>query len=154
MPQLRPCHAVRHNHNHKVPSLILAVQETFKVGEDTYLDSVSPKGTHAVVFEDNEETGYFYAAGTHPDLQVFDALHVYNVVDVADKGKLCKAQIVWSEDGMKAALLINNYCHAVFDFVNKAGYCRNGFPEPNSEWTLIKQRVLTNELIDDVFGTA
>ena len=115
--------------------MILDIEETFVVGQDTYVDSVSPKGSQAVVFEDNKETGYFYAAETKPSLQVLDALHIYNVADVVNKEKPSKAQIVWTDDGLKAALLINDYCHAVFDFVQKAGYCRNGFPEPNGEWT-------------------
>lgn len=131
--------------------MILAVEEVFSIGKDTYLSSVSPKGTHAVVFEDNEETGYFYAAETYPNLQVLDALHVYNVADVADKGEPCQAQIAWSEDGLKAALLINSHCHAAFDFVNKAGFCRNAFPKANGEWAQVKQRKLTEELVDDLF---
>lgn len=131
--------------------MIVTVEEAIVIGKDTYLSSVSPKGTHAVVFEDNEETGYFYAAGTYPNLQVLDALHVYNTADVADKAESCKVQIVWSEDGLKAALLINSHCHAAFDFVNRAGYCRNAFPDANGEWVLIKQRKLTDELIDDLF---
>ena len=131
--------------------MIATVEEFFIIGKDTYLSSVSPKGTHAVVFEDNEETGYFYAAETYPNLQVLDALHVYNVADVTDRGETCKAQIVWSEDGRKAALIINSRCHAAFDFVPRAGYCRNAFPPANGEWAQVKQRKLTDELIDDLF---
>jgi hypothetical protein len=132
--------------------LILDVKETFTVGQDTYLDSVSPKGSHAVVFEDNEETGYFYAAETMPSLQVLDALHIYNVADVVDKAKPINAQIIWTEDGLKTALLINDSCHAVFDFAQKAGYCLNGFPEANGEWTQIRERILTDEVIDGIFS--
>jgi hypothetical protein len=39
---------------------------------------------------------------------------------------------VWSEDGAKCALLINDYPHAAFDFAAKRGYCRTNFPNfPN-----------------------
>jgi hypothetical protein len=109
--------------------MILDIEETFVVGEDTYFQSSSIKGNHAVFFEDDEQTGYFYAAETEPSFQVLDALHIYNVIDVIDKAKPSKAQICWTDDGLKAALLINNYCHAAFDFSRKAGYSRNGFPK-------------------------
>jgi len=46
-----------------------------------------------------------------------------------------QAQIVWSEDGLKAALLINRYPHAVFDFAGRRGYRRSGFPAPDPNWT-------------------
>jgi len=62
-------------------------------------------------------------------------LHIYNVRSVADKNLRSQAQIVWSEDGLKAALLIDRYPHAVFDFAARRGYCRSGFPPPDSNWT-------------------
>jgi hypothetical protein len=36
--------------------------------------------------------------------------------------------ILWSADGMKCVLLINDYPHAVFDFAARRGYCRTNFP--------------------------
>jgi hypothetical protein len=68
--------------------MLLDVEEVFKVGQDNYFDSVSPKNSNSVVFEDNTETGYFYAAETSPDLNVLDALHIYNVADVIDNGQV------------------------------------------------------------------
>jgi hypothetical protein len=48
------------------------------------------------------------------------------------------AEILWSADGLKSALLINGYPHAVFDFAGKRGYCRNNFPKfqkaSQSDW--------------------
>jgi hypothetical protein len=29
---------------------------------------------------------------------------------------------------------------AIFDFNNKAGHCRNAFPESNREWTQVNNR--------------
>ncbi|MES2774868.1 MAG: DUF2251 domain-containing protein [Bacteroidota bacterium] len=82
---------------------------------------------------------------------VLDALHVYNDADVIDKDKPSKIQIAWTDDGQIASLLINHYCHAIFDFQNNAGYCRNGFPETNGQWAQIKERTLTDELITEIF---
>jgi hypothetical protein len=133
--------------------LILGLEETIIIGQDVYESSVSHSCSYGVAFEDNLETGYFYAVETKPSLQVLDSLHVYNVDDVNHKHIPRKLQIAWSDDGLVASLLINNHCHAIFDFDNKAGYCRNGFPEPKSEWTEVKERTLTDDLIDQIFAS-
>jgi hypothetical protein len=133
--------------------VILALEETFTVGQDTFFDSISPTSSFGVTFEDNLETGYFYAVDTKPELKILDALHIYNVSKVVDKDKPCKIQIAWTDDGQIASLIINNYCHAIFDFKAKAGYCRNGFPNCNGEWCKTKDRTLTGELIDNIFNS-
>jgi hypothetical protein len=132
--------------------VILDLDETFTVGQDTFFDSVSQTSSFGVTFEDDLTTGYFYAVDTKPDLQILDALHIYNVADVVDKHKSSKIQIAWSDNGKIASLLINNYCHAIFDFENKMGYCRNGFPESNGKWTKVQERTLTDDLINEIFG--
>jgi hypothetical protein len=131
--------------------VILALEDTFTVGHDTFFDSTSPGTSFGVTFEDDLTTGYFYAVDTNSDLKILDALHIYNVADIIDKGKPYKIQIAWTDDGKVASLLINNYCHAIFDFETKAGYCRNAFPESNGKWTQIKERLLTDQLINDIF---
>lgn len=128
------------------PNLIIYKEQTFKVGQDTFIDSTA-ENNNAVAFEDNEETGYFYAIDRKNNLDILDALHIYNVADVTDKDKPSTVKILWTEDLNKAFLSINNYYHAVFDFQNKAGYCRTGFPSSNHKWTLISERRLTDGLI-------
>lgn len=122
-------------------------EQTFTVGQDTFVDSTS-KNNLTVIFEDNLETGYFYAVDRNNDQEVLDALHIYNVADIKDKHRPSVVKILWTEDSSKAFLVINNYCHAVFDFKNKAGYCRNAFPDNNSGWTKISDRKLTDSLLD------
>ncbi len=131
--------------------MIIDVDEIFTVGEDTFVDSVSSSSSFGVTFEDDLSTGYFYAVDTEPDLHILDALHVYDVSTVADKHKPCEIQIAWSTDGLVAFCMINNYCHAIFDFKKRAGYCRNAFPESNGEWIRIKERKLTDELVEQYF---
>lgn len=126
--------------------LIIYEEQTFKVGDDLFIDSTT-ENSYAVVFEDNGETGYFYAVDSK-NMKVLDGLHIYNVANVTDKHKPSTLKILWTEDESKAFLSINNYYHAVFDFRNKAGYCRTGFPESNNLWTKIKERILTDTLID------
>ncbi len=95
-------------------------------------------------------TGYFYAVDRDENLQIIDALHIYNVADIIDKQKPSIIKILWSEDLMKAFLSINNYYHAVFDFEARAGHCRNGFPNPKSDWAIVRERILTDKLFENL----
>ena len=115
----------------------LIAEQEIRVGEPTFIDAASPSMPFAVIFEDNGETGYFYALDkTRTDNPIVDALHIYNVVSVTDKHLSSKIELVWSSDDKKAALLINRYPHAIFDFEAKRGYCRTGFPPPSKGgWT-------------------
>jgi hypothetical protein len=131
--------------------MILGLEDTFTIGEDTFFSSDSPSSSYGVTFEDDMTTGYFYAVIIDSELKVIDALHVYDVENISDKHKPCKIQITWSDNGLIASLLINNYCHAIFDFENRAGYCRNGFPETRENWCIVKERNLTDDLIKEIF---
>lgn len=128
------------------PKLIIYKEQKFIVGEDTFIDSTA-ENNYAVIFEDNEETGYFYAVNRSKNIEILDALHIYDVVNVSDKAKPSTIKILWTEDMNKAILSINNYYHAIFDFKNKAGYCRNGFPNTNRKWAMITERLLTDEYV-------
>ena len=116
-------------------SMIYA-QETFAVGTEFVLDSRSPHSDFAVVFEDDGRTGYFYGLNMSASGNlIIDAMQIHNVDNVSDRHIPLEVSIVWSADGLKALLLINNYAHAVFDFDAKRGYCRTNFPSPNPNWT-------------------
>lgn len=105
------------------------VERTFKPGEDVYVASDSPVNPHSVSFEDNGETGYFYALDLNrSNNMIVDALHIYNVADVTDRDRSSTLSMKWSFDGLKCALLINGYPHAVFDFSIRRGFCRTNFP--------------------------
>ena len=125
--------------------------QIYKVGEETFLQSISPViATHfAVVLEDDGETGYAYAYTIKDgEPTILDALHIYNVEDVADKEKPCQLDFIWSDDGLVAFIGINKYTHVIFDFENQAGYSRNGFPESNGTWAKNSNRELTDEMVD------
>ena len=95
------------------------------------MGSQSEDGRAAVVFEDDGETGYFYACVT-VNGPVLDSVHIYNVEAVKDRDRPSEYKIGWSAAGRHAALLINGHPHAVFDFDRRKGWCRTGFPPPNS----------------------
>ena len=115
---------------------ILTKELLFTVGEEHFLDDLSPTNkTIAVIFEDDGDTGYFYAVNIENGIKILDTLHIYNVKNVVDKAQPSLAQIVWSRDGLNGALLINHYAHAVFNFDQCRGYCRSGFPPPSPNST-------------------
>lgn len=116
-------------------AMIYAEQE-YSVGNELVLDSTSPKTAFAVVYEDNGETAFFYGLDTSREGNpILDALHIFNVVNVTDKNIPSTVQIVWSGDGNKALLLINDYPHAAFNFAEKRGYCRTNFPPADKSWS-------------------
>jgi hypothetical protein len=118
-------------------------------GQDTFVESFSPENRFGVVFEDDGETAYFYAVEKDQEgMRILDALHIYEG-DGMGTGK-SRLMIVWSKDWMKCALVLDGYCHAIFDFAAQGGYNINEFPPPNGIWTK-GERKLTNELIKSLF---
>jgi hypothetical protein len=142
-------------------------------GEDLFVESFSSENLYGVVFEDDGQTAYFYAVEKDKEgagLRVLDALHIRETgVEPAEDGhvedgagqasdngpvptaqKPSKLQIVWSRDWMKSALVIDGYCHALFDFIAHGGHNINEFPPPNEFWTQ-GDRKLTMELMQRLF---
>jgi len=117
-----------------MPVIIDQVEEG-RPGDERLLGSEADNGQAAVVFEDDGETGYFYAC---PSVKgpILDALHIYDVASVVDRDQPSEYKIGWSPGGRQAVLLINGQPHAVFDFDRKKGWCRSGFPPSNEKWSL------------------
>ncbi|MDP4150890.1 MAG: DUF2251 domain-containing protein [Bacteroidota bacterium] len=140
----------------------LMQERSFVQGGDTFVESFSPNHPYGVVFEDDGVTGYFYAVEKDAEgqgLRVLDALHIYEVPAAPDPAPASagstdplpsKLMIVWSKDWKKCALVIDGYCHAIFDFEAQGGYNINEFPPPNSFWTQ-GDRKLTDELMKKLF---
>ena len=113
---------------------------------DTFLDSTAANGTVGVIFEDDGTTGYFYAVRPGAELEILDALHVYDVANVTDRQLPTTVQIFWDAAETAAVLLIGGYGHALYDFQRAAGFCRNAFPPARNGQT--PKRELTDELIE------
>jgi hypothetical protein len=112
------------------------VEEEIRIGDEVVLSSNSSTSKYGVVFEDDGAVGYLYALDFRgAQNNIVDAVHIYNVSSVVDRDKPSIIQLLWSDDGLKAALLINDYPHAVFDFLNRQGFCRTSFPSPGPNWT-------------------
>ena len=127
-------------------------EQVYTAGEATFIDCINDINKFAVAFEDDTDTGYFYACALDAEGKqlILDALHIYNIEEVPKEQRKGTIRIVWSKDWQRCALVINNYCHAIFDFENHGGYCRNEFPEPNPFWTK-GERTLTNEMVVAMF---
>ncbi|MCE7039661.1 DUF2251 domain-containing protein [Dyadobacter sp. CY312] len=136
----------------KYKPLVKGIEETFQIGQDAYFTSIAPITSYVVSFEDDFETGYFYAVTVNEDISILDALHIYNVIDVIHRDKPCNLKVMWTEDGTIASLLINDYCQAILDFNKQAGYCRNGFPENKGLWSQTTSRQLTDELLVSIMA--
>jgi hypothetical protein len=127
-----------------MPIQVTAEAQLF-VGRASVIEGKSPDNDFLAVFEDDEDTGYFYAVDTSAaGNPIQDAVHIYNVRAVMGRDKPSSVKIGWSTDSKKAVLLINDYPHAIFDFEAQRGYCRTAFPSPDSssnwrkhghEWT-------------------
>ena len=77
--------------------LYLTTETDLAVGQPCQSHAQSPLTPHfAVVFEDDGQTGYFYALDTRNEQQpIATALHIYNVDNVTDAQLLGKIQICW-----------------------------------------------------------
>ena len=122
-------------------------------GQKVFLDSYSPENSYGVAFEDDGESGYFYAlekTAQSNQPRILDALHIFESAERMDDNKPVELMIVWTTDWLKCALILDGSCHALFDFENQGGYNINEFPPPNSFWTK-HNRKLTTEIIQSIF---
>jgi hypothetical protein len=111
---------------------------TFTPGR-AFLSSDSPTAPPwTVVFEDEGVAGYFYACDrtstTHDD-SILDAMLVYNVAALAKSDEELNrpeperiAAVEWSRDGMQSVLYLDGIPQGLYDFRERAGYCRMDFP--------------------------
>ena len=117
----------------------LVTLKEFTVGEPTAAEAPAFNQKYATVFEDDGQTAYFYALNMeNKEMPIADALHIYNLDNVTDKNIPSKVQIVWAKDNSVSILYINGYTHAVYNFDEEYGFCRNNFPPPaqNGGWSV------------------
>lgn len=105
-----------------------ATRITFKPGSGAYLASDSPTAPIAVVFEDDQTTGYIYIL-VHVESDVNpiqESLWLYNANQISDSHLDSECAIAWSEDGLKAMVLINQYPWAAINFETQEAVSRYG----------------------------
>jgi hypothetical protein len=111
-----------------------------QVGKPEAFETRSPDGRYSVVFEDDGDTGFLYALdySKKEENPIQEAMSIYDVKNVTDRSRPSEVVLVWTADSRKAALFINSYPHAVFDFEKKRGYSRRNFPKPGKWGTDFK----------------
>ena len=112
-----------------------------KIGHKLVFQMDAPSHEVTVVFEDDGDTGYFYAV--QPDgkgkLELLDALHVYNAeADLRDTD--VRLEVEWSEDSKLAGLRVNASLWALFDFGAQTGWSRSNCPPPAGRWRMGEAR--------------
>ena len=130
-------------------SAAVSQKRVSKIGEALILQLDAPSKLVTVVFEDDGETGYFYALAptASGELELLDALHVYNAEGNL-RGSDIQLEIVWSGDGARAGLRINAALWALFDFAAETGWSRSDFPPPSGRWRMGESRpAWTDELL-------
>ena len=103
---------------------------TFKPG-DAFLSSDSPAVPWTAVFEDEGETGYFYACDRSQETQehsIMDAMLIYNLSSLKEPDREYIASVQWSRDGQQCVLYIDGSAQALIDFARKQSFCRTNFP--------------------------
>lgn len=118
------------------------MRQTLHLGSPTVYEAFANLTPYGAVFEDDGKVAYFYGLDTRlGDRSIVDGVHVYHVGSILDHPTAdldvhvpCDAEIVWSADEQRVALMLNGHPHAVFDFASKRAYCRSNFP-PGSRWS-------------------
>ena len=96
----------------------LLKEQSIRIGEEVFVETNAAENNFCVMFEDDTETGYFYAGqkdAATGQLQILDMVHIYDVASIDEKEKQATVCMIWSTDWLRCGLIINNYCHAVFD---------------------------------------
>lgn len=82
--------------------------QSFLPGDKTWYAADAPVGAYSVVFEDDGDTGYFYAVDRRgSDMQILDAVQIYAVRNVVDRELPSTLEVRWIADGQPTALYLN-----------------------------------------------
>ena len=131
-------------------AILVVARTEILPGREMMLQGAAPGGSLSAMFEDDGESGYFYALDSRKaGNPIEDAVLIYVVGSLVDRHLSSTIQIGWSEDHQKTALLVNGSIHAVFDFSCRRGYARSGFPQPSaaSSWV----RAIWTETVEELF---
>lgn len=122
----------------------IADEKLHKIGENSQLQALFEIAEFGAVFEDDGETGYFYLLDENG---IIDALHIYNVSDIQNRDIPLEIAILSDEKCTIFMLSIMGNIHAIFDTNKKFWKNLNNFPECHSDWSVDKNRELTDEII-------
>jgi hypothetical protein len=77
--------------------------QEFIPGDETWYASDSPTSSFSGIFEDDGQTGYFYAYDRSQEASpILDAVHIYDVRNVRDREIPSVVEIIWSADRLRS----------------------------------------------------
>ena len=104
----------------------LVAEQDFRISLNFVLRGPAPEGTFLAALESDGETGYFYSLDSSRGQPFQDGCLIWNQASAEDKPYTAK--IYWSKDNTKVLLTINDFPNAIFDFTQRSGCCRTGYP--------------------------
>ena len=123
------------------------MNERFRPGAATWVASDSALSDFSGIFEDDGDTGYFYAHDRRPGAGILDAVLIYHVANLRDRDRESDAEIRWSSDGLKVGLFFNGQLHALIDFDSRVAYGRTNSPPPGGPWAAPTRALWRDDLI-------
>lgn len=112
--------------------------EAAEAQSNDLISSYSPNAPFAVLFEDDGEGGYVYAArlDANQNAEIEDVVELYQhhsefLLPFQMPQDL---NVVWSKSGEKAAVLIQQTFHVVFDFTESKTYAKSLEVSEDSTW--------------------
>ncbi|MBX7167762.1 MAG: DUF2251 domain-containing protein [Pirellulales bacterium] len=120
----------------------VALETALTIGKKTTVQGPWKTPPRGVVFEDDGQAGYFYAVEHRAsgERKMLDAVQIYEARSVPAAERDVRLKLVWSLDGNKAALMINDFTHAVFDFHLHRGYSRQHYGKTPGRWSTYDHR--------------
>lgn len=109
---------------HQVKKLSKENATQFYPGKEFWIALDSPLAKFSAAFEDDGQTGYLYVVKRKPrgKPEIIGAFEIYNVNDVVDHDTPSTVRLLWSSDGMKVGLIINNHIRAIYDMAADQGF--------------------------------
>ena len=80
--------------------VVITAQATIEIGAAEPVQGNAPECDLAAVFEDDGDTGYFYALDfSQPEQPIQNALHIYNVADIIISKRIIDLKVLADDYG-------------------------------------------------------
>lgn len=113
----------------------VGAEQPIIIGKKTTIITTSPKAVFSASFEGAEEGGALVVHEKGQKGEHDPYFQIYRVGWIIDREKPVNIKIMWSSDGLKCALLANDYPQALYDFSKRRGYCRSAWGTDNEDPT-------------------
>lgn len=117
-------------------SFLTGAKASIRPTDKVIIEATSPNNNRHCVFEDDGETGYFYALEKDASsYSMVNALLIYQYPNGNTDDRPFSLELKWSEQSHMCALVISDGLHGLFDWNNQVAYNGSGFPKGLNGWT-------------------